>query len=432
MNAAASDARLVAGALAVGAMCVGALPQPPAAGADLTAAQALEQIRQAGDVAAERQHVWALLADITGSAAGSASQQPMFETWHGEGELFGSPSLAAPRPGIAGFYRTDGAAPTLDPPPDVPVLTYTLYNDPAFRHIDDNQLNRKAGLEALLASGPADATITGDRAVPQFPTSAVVMKTVWWPVAGTGVTAMPVWDPADNPPLGHGNAYTTWHRVVGVDPGSAAAGTTVAVDFVGTHYAGAHRVPLDALYHVPVDADLARRVMADPPSAKAMLIALGRSLQAGDYLALVGINIATREDPRLDLGDRLVARPARPGAVCRRPAGDADRPVAQLSHAAGVRYGSPGRRRRHAPYRLRSMARGPLPRWRGGSGRRKQLHVLPRARQLPADPVPAGDARAAGYGHDPAFAPGRLRTSLLWGLAMHAQTTTVKANGGEP
>src|SRR5262249_41367922 len=158
--------------------------------------------------------------------------------------------------------------------PDVPVLTYTLYNDAAFRHIVDHRLNERSVLEELLKTGAADVIVPGNRSVPQFPSDAVVMKTVWWPVAETGVTALPVWDPEANPPLGHGNPYTTWRRAVGVDPAGCRAGGTVQLDFVGTHDPDARCVPLDALFNVKVDADLARRIAADVPSAKAMLIAL--------------------------------------------------------------------------------------------------------------------------------------------------------------
>src|SRR6185369_7102782 len=94
-----------------------------------------------------------------------------------------------------------------------------------------------------------------------------------------------------------GNPYTSWYRVVGIDGRGAALCATVSLNFVGTRYPDAHCVALDALYHVVVDADLARRLMADPTTAKAMLIALGRPIAAGDDLALVGMNLATREIP---------------------------------------------------------------------------------------------------------------------------------------
>jgi hypothetical protein len=44
-----------------------------------------------------------------------------------------------------------------------------------------------------------------------------------------------------------------------------------------------------------VDAPMAQQMRQDHSAQKVALIALGRPIRAGDYLALVAVNIATRE-----------------------------------------------------------------------------------------------------------------------------------------
>lgn len=406
------------GAVAVGALLVALLARdPPMPLKAPSSEQALERLRGSGDIAAQRRHVWGLLASFTRPAE---SGQPLFQTWHGEGELFGNPAQAHPQPGIAGFYRTDDGTAALEPHADVPVLTYTLYNDAAFRHITRYRLNQVTGLDRLLQDGPADTQIKGDRTVPAFPATSVVLKTVWWPVAPDRVTAMPVWDPAANPALKGGNPYISWRRVVGVDPAAGNA-ATVAVDFAGTSYPRARRVSLDDFYHVRVDAATARRMMEDRPTAKAMLIALGRPLQAGDYLALVGANLATREIPewiwagfwwhdQADMGAFAAGRPSAVTGVWRHYLMQ----VAFNSAIPAAHDGGP-----HIAFN--PWLEGRFPDGGEGPGLQSNCMACHARASYPAVmflPVTRG---AADTRNDKAYAPGRLRTSFLWSLAMHAR-----------
>lgn len=410
----------LAGAFAVGTLVYAlsfARPAAPVPVSGPAAERSLEALRKDGDMARQRGHVWSLLAAITRP---SGSGRPLFETWHGEGELFGDPAPSDPASGIEGFYRTDDGTAALEPHADVPVLTYTLYNGPAFRHILRYRLNETAGLEALRRSGPADAEVAGDRQVPAFPATSVVMKTVWWPVARDMVTAMPVWDPADNPALAGGNPYTSWRRVVGIDP-KGGGSPTVRLDFAGSAYPGARRVGLDAFYHVRVDAGMARRMMDDPPTAKAMLIALGRPLQAGDYLVLAGANLATREIPEwiwaafwwhdaADKGPDAAGRPASLKGAWRNYLMEAAFDTA----VPAAKDGGP-----HIAFN--PWLEGRFPDGGHGPGLHSNCMACHARASYPAVmflPVTRG---APDVKHDRAYAPGRLRTSFLWSLAMHAR-----------
>lgn len=363
--------------------------------------EAMQWLRDKGDMTGQRDHAWALFAYLT-----RGEGKPQFENWHGEDALFSGDAVKLR--GIAAFSRTSDSGRSPDAP-DVPVLTYTLYNDAAFDHILRYRLNSVAGLKALQQSGKA--------AVPAFPAEAMVLKTAWWPVAKEGLTAMPVWD-ADNAPLRSGNPYTTWKRAVAVDPANAPDGVA-AISFAGKDFAAAHRVGLSRLYHVAVDAPMAHRLMADPVTVKAVTIALGRPLRAGDYLALVGANLAAREVPdwiwaafwwhdRPDAGAFAARRAATLAPVFRnylmQPAFDAEKPLAN---------GAP-----HIAFDPWLEGRFPD----GGHGNGMASNCMAchsRASYPPVAFLPV--TRGRPDRHDPAHAKGQLGTSFLWSLAMHAK-----------
>ena len=177
-----------------------------------------------------------------------------------------------------------------------PVITYTLYNEAAYSHIRSNRLNRVAELKRFQVAGEPDSEIVNDRSVPPFPSEAVILKTVWWPVAQHARTALPVWDTEPNPPRAAGSDYLNWRRVVAVESVNHMLNASDApASFAGREFSGVHRFGLEAFYYVAVDEGLAERMMRDRETRRTALIALGRDLRAGDYLVLVGANLATKE-----------------------------------------------------------------------------------------------------------------------------------------
>jgi len=383
----------------------------------LAGADRLQALRANGDMPKQRQHAWSLISDLTHTVTTAGSARPAFETWHGEADLF---SNGGPGPrGIGGFSRTSDGASALQSLADVPVITYTLYNDAAYEHIQRNHLNKITTLNLLRKTGAPDSGVPGDRSVPAFPADAIVLKTVWWPVAKNGLTALPVWDPESNAPRRSGNPYITWQRVVAMDPVGHTANGTAAIDFAGRSFPGARRIGLDAFYHVAVDGRMARRMMRDSETRKAILIALGRPLQTGDYLALVAANLAAREVP-----DWIWAtfwwheRPEGPFAGDRpgkldppwtnylmQTAFDAEKPVENGgSHIA-----------------FNPWLEGRFPDGGHGNGMTSNCMAChQRASYPPVAFLPVTRGRP-NFQNDPALAPGRLRTSFLWSLAMHAK-----------
>jgi hypothetical protein len=388
------------------------------------AADDLERLRKSGDLRLQRGHVWELMARLTQQVG---EREPLFETWYGESLVFSKTSFSG-SPGIRGFLResSTGAASSQhgDAPQasDVPVVTYTLYNYAAYQHIRSHHLYLVSELDRLRITAAEDPVVIGDLAVPPFPAEAIVLKTVWWPVARTGLTAMPVWDPEHNPPRRGGNDYTGWQRIVAIDPNpDAQATSSVRMEFVSRAFADVHRVDLKALYHVIVDQRMADHMMRDDTTRRATWIALGRSLEAGDYLALVGANMAAREisdwvwasfwwHDRPNEGPFAAGRPDQLKGEWRnyllQVAFDADRPAA---HDGGP----------HICFN--PWLEGRFPDGGHGAGAQSNCMACHRRASYPAVnflPVTRG---APDLTQDPAYAAGRLRTSFLWSIAMHAR-----------
>jgi len=387
----------------------------------------LEDFRGSGDLTSQRDHVWNVFAQLTRTAAGE--NRPGFESWYGEDQVFERDSFTeGPPRGIRGFSRRDpdGTQPSEDERnlqiADVPVLTYTLYNDAAYRHIRSNRLNSISVLEKLRTTGPQDSVIAAGRSIPPFPTQAIVMKTVWWPIAQDAITALPVWDAESNAPRRDGNSYLSWRRVVAIDSLKHAAQVTTAdVQFAGREFPGVSRFGLDAFYHVVVDARLAEHLMRDREARKTTFIALGRALKAGDYIALVGANVATREirdwiwaafwwHDRADHGPFAAGRPDELRSQWQnylmQVAFDSSAP-AEADGAAHICFNP--------------WLEGRFPDGGNGGGTSSNCLACHQRASYPAVnflPVTRG---APDFANDPAYAPGKLRTAFLWSIALHAR-----------
>jgi len=178
-----------------------------------------------------------------------------------------------------------------------PLIIRAHYNLAAYTHIRRNGLNDAARLFAIASEGMSETGIGEVNSIPSFPRDSVVIKSVWWPVPADGIVALPVWDPASNPPRKTGNDYLTWSRVVAVSakPDFGADGASVEVEFLGRTFEHVHAVGIDSLYHVTLDQRTADSLMLDPDARKVAGMVLGRTLRANDRVVLVALHLATRE-----------------------------------------------------------------------------------------------------------------------------------------
>lgn len=384
---------------------------------------ALEAIRISGDVAAQRAHAWQVFERI---AADVTSDGRVLRGWRDQSELFDTRKAGGGAGDVAGSSHQSVGA---------PLILLTHYNAAAARHIALHRLNERPTLDRLRVAGTPDAKLPSLRTVPEFPTESIVVKTCWWPIAAHGATPMPYWDPRREPARRGGNPYTSWKSIVaviapdavasatlrprGVESSGAAAVVAPAdgsdVVFAGRHHPDARHISLDAFHHVRVDARLAQRLMADDEARRAAVVALGRPLAAGDYLALVATHIATRELPEwvwitLWWDPSVQTNAATRAASWRHYALDA------AFDATLPRAGDGGPRVVFNPWLEARMPDGGA-----GDGTRSNCLACHQRASYPGTrflPVTRG---APDPARDTAFEPGKLRTGFLWSIATRSR-----------
>lgn len=367
------------------------------------------------DLRAQRRYAWSVVSQLD---LIDDTRKSLSSAWHRSDDIF-TPAGAA-RAATAsmsnGKAATHGSVPQSGEPQ---IILFTLYDAAAVRHVRVNRLHERTQLERLLVTGQADPSIRENRTIPPFPADTTVLLTAWWPIARDGTTAMPVWDPELNPARSGGNNYATWRRAVAVSR-SAATGTEAVVSS-GRDFPDARRVSLDAFQHIVVDTEIATRVRENEHAHKAAVIALGRELQAGDYLALVAVHVAVKAMDQWAWATLWWHDAAERGAFAQ------DRPAtlrsswrnylldvafdAELPRAADA---GP-----HAAFNPWLEAR--FPDAGAGGGVVSNCVACHGRASYPAVaflPVTRG---APNLSDDPAYAPGRLRTDFLWSLPRQAR-----------
>ena len=272
------------------------------AGFDYPADKArLEQYRQAGNLSALRKHGWLLFAGMTREQADGT---PYWLTWYHVDETFraAGTELQHPRPMALPFEtpnQFEHPLPGQQAPP-ASVLSFVLFNREGYQHIRTEHLYQRSRLNELNSSF-LPSQPWNERKIPDFPARAVTLKTIWWPVRGDGMTALPIWDNQPAQPIDqlNVNQFIHWQRVVAVDAGrqSVADGEFIDTVYNAKTYRHAHVVGLGSFYRVKVDAALARAVMQSKDSGVRISIqhALGRELRAGDYLLFIGMHATSKE-----------------------------------------------------------------------------------------------------------------------------------------
>jgi hypothetical protein len=264
----------------------------------------LEQYRRQPNLAAQRLHAWNVFSGITSPTPDG--KHAIFQTWFSEEETFANRALAlAARPAMVQFKVPSQFHP-LRPQINVEVeaagtavLSSVLYNLPAYNHVRSNRLYLRTVLDDLAKTGTPDTKIPQNRSIPPFPVAAVVLKTVWWPVAKDKISGMPIWDPDRNPPLARGNPITTWARYVGVDPirkSTVPSGEIADIVYDGQTKHGSHIVGLNNFHYVTLtQSDVVDAVNKDTQLARVAQASFGRPLAVGDYAVLVATHLTTKE-----------------------------------------------------------------------------------------------------------------------------------------
>lgn len=284
--------------------CIQGAPIPP--GFDFPAdPRRLEQAIARKDVSALRRHGWMVFAGLV-QPARQGGTCLVWETWYDKAQTYSNDPAVVPklsrrigrahqfdahRAMAAMGFEPDRVPRTLRQPSGQAILSAVLYNRIAFEHIRGNKYHLLSTLRGLEGS------------IQEFPVPSVVLKPMWWPVARTGFTPLPVWDndPA-NPPLSY-NGYQTWKRLVAIDPASASTARTTDVTFPHNNEtyppktSSARVVPLNRLFVYRLTREDIAGIGESDAIYKSALEVLDRPLEEGDFIALVGMHVGTKEIP---------------------------------------------------------------------------------------------------------------------------------------
>jgi hypothetical protein len=285
-------------------------PAPPVgyfdipSGYDFPADKAmLEGYRSTANLSKQRLHVWNVFAGMT--QATPDGKFAIWETWYSEDETFQSGPSAQAAPGnrrVTRRFRSPNqfrvpAGQVAAQAAGTAVLSFVLYNNAAYSHVRNTQLYLRTSLDALRTNGIADPKVPGNRDVPAFPANAAALKTIWWPVAKTGITPLPIWDPAANPARPGGNPFTDWARAVAIDTTRpiVPAGEKKTVSFGGRTFQNSNVVGIGSFHYVVLDEQGVTSAMSHPEIVGVVKMALGRALQPGDYAVFLGTHLTTKE-----------------------------------------------------------------------------------------------------------------------------------------
>jgi hypothetical protein len=265
----------------------------------------------------QRTHGWHLFSGVTQpSQEGNPHSLPIFLTWYTADETFdqsedrrlrrihlslepSSQFLAAARRPLAGALEATGLSESarFDPDqffevhPGEAVFSHVAFNQDLHEFIRENGYYKRDVLNQLSDRNQVRIPLS------PVPRHAVSLKFAWWPIARSKVTPLPDWD-FDRRNPGDGRIPPSrWKRVVAVDP-TGRVNTVRSLALGGTVHLNPKVVGLDRFFAVelsPAEADSANSDLRIRMSA---LEILGRNLQAGDYVVLTALHIATNEfDP---------------------------------------------------------------------------------------------------------------------------------------
>jgi len=418
---------LVAGATPLMSRDAIGAPSAPADAPPVLAAQAL------------RARLWTLFSREI--AKPDRRGRPALAGWSNEAVVLAPESVTAADRAPAFPGLPIGGAGSLAARPghlaDAPVLTFVHYNPAAHAHIRRHGLDTGSRLQDWQRRGPADPDFPALRTIPAFPRSARVAMTAWWPVAQGEVNAVPVWDAptgaGDSGAGAHAGVYLNWPRIVAVRPRATrqAALPLPTLDFAGRTFAMPGVVPASSFVHVAVDRRLARHLNTDPGARKAIHIALARDIRAGDALLLVGLHLLAFEGRKGLWATFWWHDAPSAGRFAQGRPSDLPRPWRHYLMDATNNAVEPREPDGSPAICFNPWFDAVFPDGGQGGGRQSNcVNCHTRAGYPPVDFLPVRRGAPDGAG-DPAFAPGRLRTGLLWGLA-NPGMTPVTSTGGTP
>lgn len=414
--------------------------------------QTLANYLATGNAPAMRAHAWGIWAALTKT---SSSHVPIMLTWYQNREVFGAGTIDNPRTFVPQF---------LDGPPDSlgdgnPPISFNVYNQSYRDHVRANSYQWRSTLTSLVGKQPVIA---------DFPSDAIAVKTVWWPVRHDGLTALPVWDNNPMRPLTwgtgisllvdqgyfgsltpqqiaelkshekQGNEWGSFQRIVAIDPSRSTipAGETANLMFFDPSdvtlqqntIRTAEVVPLKSFYYVRATDAATVEKLNQGLIGQLTQRFWGRAFTQDDYLALIAVHVATREAPDWvwatfwwhDVPNAAPYGNDRPATV-RHPFDQFRMEVAQSADLPAAPDGT-----QHIafnPYLEAGFALGT---------ESNCIGCHQRAQWTSKGPGEVYPVHRGSMSHDDPFFSGNLRTHLLWSLVFRPRPAAGPAGGSLP
>jgi len=326
--------RWIIAVLIANSLCRIGAASPPDAGITRTE---LAAARDSGDVVAMRRFAWHLFQEVVEPVS---PIKVRWETWPTQRSVLRKKKSLGPENDFLNLGPARmfvGADDQPRPSASAPRLLFVdvRFNEEAAKHIAEEKLADSTMLEAMRTNHRGK--------IPPFSPESIAVKAVWWPVQGIGVTAVPVWDGVAVAPIEsgvtpdqsadpYGNDFSRWNRLLAIDPAlqSVGCGTMAYVKEPSwrtlniPHDRPTRIVPAVSLaqfYHRTLSDEEVKGIPHGGQLDLAFNSMFGRSAQAGDELALVGLHVAAKRlddwiwmtfwwHDRADTGEFAANRPA--------------------------------------------------------------------------------------------------------------------------
>ena len=256
----------------------------------------LEKLRDDQDIAGMRKHAWMVFAGLTQP---SPSGEPIWETWHSSLDVMNPgpiPQSVGPKQRVfrqpRQFRGLEGFA--VPQAPGASLAEFVLFNEESRKHIRDNKLYLQSSLNSINEGWPTSTPIE-NRKIPDFPQKAMSLKTAWFLVKKTGLTAMPIWDEQPRNAVYPSLPPEVWpslmNRILAVDPTKRIVpnGETTTINFGGKSYPNTKVVSLASFYSFKLTQEMVNSLR--------QTTIFGDTPQEGDYLALINFHYTTKEIP---------------------------------------------------------------------------------------------------------------------------------------
>lgn len=285
----------------------------------------IEQWAASGNTPMMRAHgwdIWTAMSQPSGQmytavTGGAAVNLPVWDTWQTDNEIFNTKTTVTAKSGkrtLHAFHLAHQQIHHLSPnaePDNAVAISFNKFDPTAAAFILTKQtaphggttayaINSQAGLADLNATWP-DTTPVGTRAIKDFPLTAIETKPVFFGVLAGTLTAVPLWQGAEQATNHKNPTPDTWFSCVLVDSTNAdtsiraATAAEIAAATIPSNFncdkSKLQYAPMSLFYPVQLDAADAKGFN----DLQGTTTETGLTLSSGDYAVLTAMHVNTKE-----------------------------------------------------------------------------------------------------------------------------------------